>query len=153
MSRPLFSAILLTLMVLPVLSGASDFDTSIRLATAKNACLEGRTGNSKDTDRLTAELEKWARYRIADRPFCDITIGIQAAGGNQVPDARKLRLDDSRDYLILTIWDYERGTMIYRDVSEWSFPGNPVRSAIKKLRSHVEAQQQRMLASESKATR
>jgi hypothetical protein len=118
----------------------NDQDIALRLSSAKNVCLEGRTGNPKDTDRLVAELQKWGRYRVADRPFCDITIGIQAANGNQIQAGGKLRLDSDRDYLVLTVWDYQAGVMIYRDIADWSFPGNPIRTVVKDLRTRVEAQ-------------
>jgi hypothetical protein len=141
MFKRVFPRILLVCFAWYLPAAPIDSDTAFRLTSAKNVCLEGRTRNPKDTDRLASELEKWGRYRVADRPACDITIGIQAASGAQIGHAGKLRLDDDRDYLVLTVWDYQAGVMIYRDIAEWSFPGNPVRIAVRNLRSHVEAEQ------------
>jgi hypothetical protein len=68
----------------------NNLDGLFRLATAKRACLEGRTQNPKDTDRFATELKKWGRYQIAERPNCDITVAIQAAGGNQISDGSEV---------------------------------------------------------------
>jgi hypothetical protein len=50
-------------------------------------------------------------------------------------------LDPDRDYLVFTVWDYQAGSRLYRDVVEWPLFINPVRSAVKRLRSRMEKQQ------------
>jgi len=110
------------------------------LVRAKTVCLEGKTEDDRDTDTLAKAVEDWGRLRFGIQGYCDVTFALQHAGpGARIPHARDL--DSDRDYLIFTVWDYHAGSRLYRDVLEWPLFINPVRSAVKRLRSRIDKQQ------------
>jgi hypothetical protein len=110
------------------------------LIRAKTVCLEGKTEDSRDTDTLAKAVDDWGRLRFGIQGYCDVTFALQhAVPGAPIPHARDL--DPDRDYLIFTVWDYQAGSRLYRDVVEWPLFMNPVRSAVKRLRLRIEKQQ------------
>ena len=113
---------------------------------AKNVCLEGKTQDARDTDKLEKELEDWGRFRLAIRGYCDVTFALQHAGpGSRIPHAKNL--DSDRDYLVFTVWDYHTGSRLYRDLVEWPLFARPVHSAVKRLRVRIYKQEQEQEAS------
>lgn len=109
------------------------------LIQARTVCLEGKTGDARDTNNLAKELQDWRRLRLGIPGYCDVTFALQQAGpGTRIPGAKYL--DSDRDYLVFTVWDYHTGSRLYRDVVEWPLFINPVRSAVKKLRFRMQAQ-------------
>jgi hypothetical protein len=117
------------------------------LIRAKTVCLEGKTEDSRDTDMLAKAVDDWGRLRFGIQGYCDVTFALQhAVPGAPIPHARDL--DPDRDYLVFTVWDYQAGSRLYRDVMEWPLFINPVRSAVKRLRSRID----RQLGTESKAS-
>jgi len=118
------------------------------LIRAKTVCLEGKTEDSRDTDTLAKAVEDWGRLRFGIQGYCDVTFALQhAVPGAPIPHARDL--DPDRDYLVFTVWDYQAGSRLYRDVVEWPLFIDPIRSAVKRLRSRIEKQ----LGTESKVPR
>src|ERR1700691_6128005 len=109
------------------------------LIRAKTVCLEGKTEDARDTDKLAKAVEDWGRLRFGIQGYCDVTFALQHAGpGARIPHARDL--DSDRNYLVFTVWDYHAGSRLYRDVVEWSLFIDPVRSAVRRLRSRIEKQ-------------
>jgi len=107
------------------------------LVRARTVCVEGKTGDARDTRILANELQEWRQVRLGIRGYCDVTFAIQHAGpGSRIPGARYL--DSDRDYLVFTVWDYHTGGRLYRDIVEWPLFVNPVRSAVKKLRYRIQ---------------
>jgi hypothetical protein len=110
------------------------------LVKATTVCLEGKTEDEGDTDKLAKAVEDWGRLRFGIEGYCDVTFALQHAGpGARIPHAKDL--DSDRDYLVFTVWDYHAGSRLYRDVVEWPLFIDPIRSAVKRLRSRVEKQQ------------
>lgn len=109
------------------------------LVQARTVCLEGKTGDVRDTNNLAKELQDWRRLRLGIQGYCDVTFALQHAGpGSRIPGAKDL--DSDRDYLVFTVWDYHTGSRLYRDVVEWPLFINPVRSAVKRLRFRMQEQ-------------
>jgi hypothetical protein len=109
------------------------------LVQARTTCIEGKTGNEKDTARLIHEIERFGRFRIVPQGNCDVTIAIQHLyPDTPIKDAPSL--NPERDYLILTVWDYLTGERLYRDFEEWEFPGYPLPMAVKTL--HLKLKEQ-----------
>ncbi len=116
------------------------------LRRATTVCLEGKTEDARDTDQLAKAVDDWGRLRFGIPGYCDVTFALQHAGpGTRIPHATGL--DSDRDYLVFTVWDYRAGSRLYRDVVEWPLFVDPVRSAVKRLRSRIEKQE----GTESKA--
>ena len=110
------------------------------LVTAKTVCLEGKTEDARDTDTLAKAVEEWGRLRLGIQGYCDVTFALQHAGpGARIPHVKDL--DSDRDYLVFTVWDYQAGDRLYRDVVEWPLFINPVQLAVKRLRSRIEKQE------------
>jgi hypothetical protein len=110
------------------------------LVRARTVCLEGKTEDSRDTETLAKAVADWGQLSFGIQGYCDVTFAVQhAVPGAPVPHARDL--DPDRDYLVFTVWDYQAGSRLYRDVVEWPLFINPVRSAVKRLRSRMEKQQ------------
>ena len=110
------------------------------LLRAQGVCLEGKTEDARDTNKLEKELEDWGRFRLGIRGYCDVTFALQHAGpGSRIPHAKNL--DSDRDYLVFTVWDYHTGSRLYRDLVEWPLFAKPVRSAVKRLRLRIQKQE------------